>query len=61
MREGEIEKVELLGSKGRLNSSRDAAGHRVYMPDEKPSDVAYFEDHGKLPPGQGGSQPGYQG
>jgi len=39
--DGAIEKVELLGGKGKLSFSRDATGLRVKFPDEKPCDVAY--------------------
>ena len=38
---GEVKSVQLLGSKTRLNWTRDAAGLRVTLPAEKPGDFAY--------------------
>jgi len=38
---GEIKSVELLGSKSKLNWTRDAAGLQIVLPAEKPGDFAY--------------------
>jgi alpha-L-fucosidase len=39
--EGRVERVELLGGKGPLAFTQDAAGLHVKFPEEKPCDVAY--------------------
>ena len=37
---GKVKKVELLGHKGKLNWTQDAAAFKVQLPAEKPSDHA---------------------
>ena len=39
--DGNVEKVELLGSPGELAFRQDADGLKVQMPAEKPNDYAY--------------------